>query len=745
MAPLKEADTIVATGAPTSTENAGKSSADAASRTQPVALEIPVTINGAHTVAGSDKREPFSEATQTVLVFAHGAVVRVNSSLAPGQLVFLTNEKSKKEVVCQVLKSKSGGSSGNYVELQFTEPAPGFWGLRMAGGPATAPTSVAPRPGAPAPVPPKLSAVPPAPQSTVSKPVALPPAPPKSVEATPAPPKVSAPLVSVPPPAPISAKEPTHVETVSAPKTTPKPSDTSSLKVSPPTPTAVPAPPAVSVPLISVPPPAPLGDTKDHSAAESAAPAVTEKKPAAPSAPVLHDYAKEIDALFATPSSTTVPAAPSQPVAPSSEQLKLEAARLQAQLSSMLFSETSASTQAAPPPAAQKPAAPPSVRAQQLSDIAQDQPKPAPVAEHKLPIAPEYKPALPSMTAEEQEVKMPAWLSPLSHNEAPTSEKSSVSDPASEALSTDLPESSEDAPRSQAAVFGGQLLGAAESQTEKASGGSKTGLWIGIAAVVVLSAAAGTWYMRSNSAAPSNSTAQKQSNPPIVSSPAVAHPEVDSKPSSATVESSVNSAPAPVTAAPAVQSTRISAPTPSQALTSAAARELKTITSKNSNPAPSAAPPPVAPEPEEKSALGSVKLASPVVKGGSASQQSSVALPSLDVPQANANSYALGSVGSSAPSVPLPVGGEVQAAQLVKSVPPIYPSLAKSQHVAGNVQLDALIDTSGNVAQVKVISGPGLLHGAALDAVKQWKYKPAMLNGEPTTMHLTVTVQFRAQ
>jgi protein TonB len=87
----------------------------------------------------------------------------------------------------------------------------------------------------------------------------------------------------------------------------------------------------------------------------------------------------------------------------------------------------------------------------------------------------------------------------------------------------------------------------------------------------------------------------------------------------------------------------------------------------------------------------------------------------------------------------------VKSAVLVKSVPPVYPQMAKAEHVSGNVQLDALIDASGNVAQLKVLSGPTLLHRAALDAVKQWKYKPAMLDGQPTSMHLTVTVQFRTQ
>jgi hypothetical protein len=105
--------------------------ANAPARPQPVALEVPVTVNGARSVDGSDKREPFSERSQTVLVFGHGAVLRISAQLAPGQLVFLTNEKTKKEVVCVVVKSKTDGNAVGYVELRFTEPAPGFWGMRF--------------------------------------------------------------------------------------------------------------------------------------------------------------------------------------------------------------------------------------------------------------------------------------------------------------------------------------------------------------------------------------------------------------------------------------------------------------------------------------------------------------------------------------------------------------------------------------------------------------------------------------
>src|SRR5437588_5056679 len=107
--------------------------ADSVIKQQPVALEVPVTVNGASAVDGSDKREPLSESTKTVLIFGSGAVIRLSSAVAPGQLLFLTNEKTKKEVVCQVVKSKNYRSVSGYVELEFTESVVGFWGMRFPG------------------------------------------------------------------------------------------------------------------------------------------------------------------------------------------------------------------------------------------------------------------------------------------------------------------------------------------------------------------------------------------------------------------------------------------------------------------------------------------------------------------------------------------------------------------------------------------------------------------------------------
>ncbi len=132
------------------------------------------------------------------------------------------------------------------------------------------------------------------------------------------------------------------------------------------------------------------------------------------------------------------------------------------------------------------------------------------------------------------------------------------------------------------------------------------------------------------------------------------------------------------------------------------------------------------------SATNSPSLVAPVVRG---ELQPPLQSPIVDI---------LGSPPIPSPiSESAPVGGQVQKARLVKSVPPVYPPFAKSSRVSGNVILDALIDATGNVTELKAISGPAMLRQAAMDAVKHWKYEPARLNGRPVALHLAVTVKFR--
>ena len=159
-------------------------------------------------------------------------------------------------------------------------------------------------------------------------------------------------------------------------------------------------------------------------------------------------------------------------------------------------------------------------------------------------------------------------------------------------------------------------------------------------------------------------------------------------------------------------------------------------------------------EPEiKKASLGSVRLAKPKV-GRSASVQANGEMePALEsssgAPSGGENSlganFAANSTQPAAPAAPMQIGGDVKPARIISSVAPVYPALAKTQHVAGDVRVDALIDATGRVTTMKVVSGPSLLHQAAMDALRQWKYQAAMLDGKPVPMHLTVTIQFRLQ
>lgn len=111
-------------------------------------------------------------------------------------------------------------------------------------------------------------------------------------------------------------------------------------------------------------------------------------------------------------------------------------------------------------------------------------------------------------------------------------------------------------------------------------------------------------------------------------------------------------------------------------------------------------------------------------------------------PATNPSAEAPASHGTS-PVSPFPVGGDVRPPRLLKSYAPIYPSLARTQRVSGDVKVDALIDATGQVEAVKVLTGPLLLQRAAAEAVKRWKYTPGVLDGKPTPMHITVVLQFR--
>jgi protein TonB len=675
---LKDSSTL-----PTSPEKSERSSeipsaVQAAGNEKPVALEVPVTVNGARAVVGSEKREPFSETTTTVLVLAGGAVIRLSVSVAPGQLLFLTNDKTRKEVVCQVVKSKNYGSASGYVELEFTEPVLGFWGMRFPGERHTGQNaSLTPSPSAA-----RNS-------NSDSASVATPP---KSVEAKP-----SSYTDASPWPANVTSNLADAVEEFKT-----------EIKM----------------------------DSRPLNKADLMAPA---------EAP--------------------------------GDGFKFEENRLQEQLSALLFAEqkqsdVKSSVSVAPPSKQELGDA-----AAKIFDMAKPEPmatKPAnPAAKSEpsssVPAEPKNTQTKATSSFDAEEVKIPAWLEPLARNaaiSAPVTEEGDSDStaeleesPTPRVLDPVSPQKHPTTPAKAAAasprhvpaapVFGKTLLGET-GPLNSSRGGSKA--WMAIAAILVLAVAGGSWYFRDAlTSVVSTRTAPETSGSPASS-------DLSSRPAAPPVNSSVvataSSAPAAEPAAIVAKHPGSAPPETAAPVSSPAQGKVQPAAITERIPKASSNDDIAIVEPEvTRPSLGRVRLAKPKMGRAAKVQANGDIAPTLEN---NSEAISLGDnalganfVGSSnqpaAPAAPVAVGGDVKPAHLISSVAPAYPTLAKAQSVAGDVRVDALIDAAGRVTTMKIVSGPSLLRQAAMDALRQWKYQAATLDGKPVAMHLTVTIQFRLQ
>jgi TonB family protein len=720
----------------------GAASNEVVAKPQPVALEVSVTVNGARTVDGSDKREPFSESTKTVLVFGNGAVIRLQSSVAAGQLLFLTNEKTKKEVVCQVVKSKNYRNVSGYVELEFTEPVVGFWGMRFPGdriAPAAAPaagSSAAP-----------LAANPPAttsaPQNKI--PSVLPAAPP--VVARPA---AAAPI------APVKSQE--LAPNAAGPHVAPvlpfvgKSDTTNSSTTSS---SGLPSASVLTLPRAAQP--------------KTASPQIVATPlPVAPAVPPASSSAAR-----------QLPTIPAEKVAAektsdsAADALRAENARLQEQLSALLFPGSKKTVDQAAPVAKEESKA--ADTAGKIFDLAHTNVAPVvplrpPTVERNAsviaPTAPEVaavvtRTATPSRMAEsplkslldDDEVKVPSWLEPLARNaaiSAPPQEHAVEPETphgANEAVQVVTPVAEMDAASDEfsnvpAPTFGSRLLMDENSTgTESASGARKV-LVIGLIAAGLVAAAGGYWYTHQGPATPVA--------PASASTATSAAPQsVEAAPAQSSSPNATQTPRVPQTAAsrPGVVIDQAATPAPVNANLAVNPSRAATATPAQISPAAALVPPPVAPV--KRAALGDVHPAAPNVSrknDGSSLNEAEPAMAFGGAP--DGASLGAGFASSSGPAVPIApvtVGGAVRAAQLLTSTRPTYPAFAKTQRVSGDVKIDALIDPTGRVTTMKVVSGPAMLHQAAMDALHQWKYQPATLDGKPVPIHLTVTIQFRLQ
>ena len=702
------------------TSEKSNSGTNAGARPQPAAAEIPVTVNGARAVQGSDKREPFSENTQTVLVFANGAVIRLASTVASGQLLFLTNQKTKKEVVCQVLKSRNYSAASGYVELEFTEASPGFWGMRPTTPlPATAPSnnaSIA-----------QTNSV----QSMKSLGE-------KFAEGASKTPAAPAPFV--------------HKAVETLPISADRADEVSQ-----------------SLPSLA----------KDHKEFK-AAPIVPAQSPTIIAAiPTLSEFLthSESGPALRVPENMKQGTTERKPDTSSQNEY---AAKIQNQLSAKLFP-------------LKPPREVPATKTTEPSKPSREVESPQSLSTLLVPAKPKEDPAPGAYSFDfaADEVKIPAWLEPLARNSSASAvvSQTDLAEPAddiTEAAETKISETktsegepseapvyasgirenakpqpssaeahathsetvnavltlSEDAP---APNFGSSLsLDSNAAELAAVSTKSRNTLRLAVLAASFLVAAGGGWYLYSSR----STTALAYTPAPNASS------------------STPSASPAAVTgAAKAGFSNSASSAEPNRSpanpqllgsdnkgFSESVARTPATGESVATQPAGLPATQPLEDSASvKKSKLGKVHLAAPKLSRRTASTADLSAAdptPSLNsnpVGGGDANDMNVMTSKNSQPSAPVPSGGVVVPARLVSSVAPVYPQLARNQRLSGDVKIDALIDATGHVSATKIMSGPALLHEAAIQAVSKWTYKPATLNGQPMPMHLTVTVQFKLQ
>ncbi|PYU87130.1 MAG: hypothetical protein DMG51_03250 [Acidobacteria bacterium] len=127
------------TSPPTSPSTTVRASAQTHPMKTPIAHEVPVTATGARPGDSGGQRKLLTEEASTVLAFENGGVMRLSAAVAVGQLLLLTNKETGREVVAQVILKRDFRPTSCYVEVEFSEPSHGFWGIEFPEMPELAP------------------------------------------------------------------------------------------------------------------------------------------------------------------------------------------------------------------------------------------------------------------------------------------------------------------------------------------------------------------------------------------------------------------------------------------------------------------------------------------------------------------------------------------------------------------------------------------------------------------------------
>jgi protein TonB len=262
-------------------------------------------------------------------------------------------------------------------------------------------------------------------------------------------------------------------------------------------------------------------------------------------------------------------------------------------------------------------------------------------------------------------------------------------------------------------TFGGTV-----GRDTKASGGGNKKALLAVAVVVLMAAggyAAWTQWGQANAPVP----APVHVAPQPATTPA-AVPQAASNPAPVATSSGTSSGkPSALSSTPDAEATPASAAPASKAPAAVAAAPPIVIKNGASQPAAQSAATTDAPAPS---------MTDVVRAGGGA------ALPSLMGSQSKAPTPALQVTH---------VSQGISRGLLVKQIPPAYPATALQRGTEGVVELLATISKDGNISAVKTLSGDAQLSHAAVEAVKQWKYKPYLLNGEPVEIQTQITVKFK--
>jgi len=463
------------------------------------------------------------------------------------------------------------------------------------------------------------------------------------------------------------------------------------------------------------------------------------------------DPAKPGAQAVATASSSPTPAAPATPAAPKPAPKPVVAAK-------PIPPAAPKPAAAAPPVAKQIPVPKPAVSAPawpaaaasatpsvQGSDLLERPAAKVVPAAMPEPVATEAEPVLPRVE------KVPDATAPVaSHAPSPTSFSSSgaasAPAPAREPhvqSTVEVPAKPEEAAVSEpaSAASSAPMFSYGGSPEPASSGGNKK-IFIGIAAAVVIAVAAyfGWSQYQAHSAGSANAPASAAETA-TVTQPVAAQPSTPT---------SVTPAAAPAENVNKTSAANAGTETSELAAKEPAAKESVSHSASSTKPSASstASKPTVAESQEEQP-----EPAPLMVKRGKEPAQPKSAAADVSAP----SMIGMATPASAPPPDLVPsttseftpklqtvnISQGVSQGLLYKKVSPVYPPAAMRMRVEGAVQLVATISKNGDITHVKALSGDTLLTKAAVDAVKQWKYKPYLLNGEPVEIQTQVTINFK--